>query len=143
MKSRTCGLANAWNLRDENWRRHALNCEECGEILSTGEWVSRLATQTSTAGLPAPGFLLAKARIRARRSAVEHAAIPIYSMACVAVGLLVISATVMFMTEIRFAEIMTNAISLIVSYLALIAAGTLISAVIYYATSYLVRTNRI
>jgi hypothetical protein len=144
MKESICELANERIARDEQWHRHASACPDCRDLMSVAEWMTRLADNTkATKGIPAPGYLLFKARIQERRSAVDRAARPIYAMS-VAAGILFIAAvTGLFIgVETRFASILINGLSLLSSYAGMIVVAAVIVAAACTAAAYFEKLSK-
>jgi hypothetical protein len=74
------------NKQDENLRLHVAGCAECRESQKVSGWMQKLAGQTQLPQtLPAPGFLLFKARLIKKQSAAGRASRPIVWMQIIAV----------------------------------------------------------
>lgn len=84
-----CADAQKLGQHDENLELHIAGCAECRQSQRVGVWMQKFAAATEpSANLPAPGFLLFKARLLKKQSAAERAVQPIVWMRIIAVVLL-------------------------------------------------------
>lgn len=64
--------------KNKNLERHIAGCAECRRLQAFSGWMQKLAAQTAAPeNLPAPGFLLFKAKLIEKQSAVARAVQPI------------------------------------------------------------------
>lgn len=67
--------------QDKNLERHVAECSECQKSREVFDWMRGFAEQTALPqNLPAPGFLLFKARLIDKQSAARHAVQPVIRM---------------------------------------------------------------
>src|SRR5688500_15426722 len=77
--------------QDKNLRRHIAVCAECQEAQKISAWMQEFSAQTATPqNLPAPGFLLFKARLLQKQTAAARAAQPIFWMQIAVLILLIL-----------------------------------------------------
>ena len=89
------------NRQDENFRMHIAGCPECQESQRVSDWMREFAAQTpKPQNLRAPGFLLFKARLIEKQTAVRRAIRPIV-WAQIASVLIVLSAMVYLQLKSR------------------------------------------
>lgn len=74
---KTIACEQAQKLEGKNLEAHAAVCADCREAEKTFAWMRNFAAQTAPENLPAPGFLLFKARLERRRAARNRAVKPI------------------------------------------------------------------
>jgi hypothetical protein len=132
MKQQSCDLARAEAIKDAQWKRHAVGCTDCSELLVVTEWMSTLAARTAIPReLPTAGFLLVKARILQKQTAAEWAERPVYMMIILA-GILLAAVTLGLAveTETRVGKILIDAVGLISSFAGVIFFGTIMVAVV-------------
>ena len=66
---------------DKNLERHIAECAECRKAQEVFDWMREFAEQTALPqNLPAPGFLLFKAKLIEKQSAADRAVQPIVRM---------------------------------------------------------------
>ncbi len=66
---------------DKNFERHIAECAECRKSQQIFDWMREFAAQTAPPqNLPAPGFLLFKARLIEQQSVAKRAVQPIVRM---------------------------------------------------------------
>lgn len=75
--------------RDDRLEAHISGCEHCREAGRVSAWMRGLAEQTSPRNLPAPGFLLFKARLSKKHSDTARALLPVAAMQTAAVLLFI------------------------------------------------------
>jgi len=75
--------------RDKALEAHISGCEHCREAGRVSAWMRGLAEQTSPGNLPAPGFLLFKARLSKKYSDTARALLPVAAMQVAAVLLFI------------------------------------------------------
>ena len=122
MKETICDLARTAVIHDDNWRRHTSDCADCREVLAAVEWMITLAESTAIGrGLPAPGFLLFKAKMQKRSLAADRVALPTYAMTVISGILLIAAMAGLLSAETRVASITINAFRLLSSNLGLMA----------------------
>ena len=151
MKESICEFAKESEVRNEQWQRHAAVCGDCREVLRTIEWMRTLAATTSQhSDTPAPGYLVFKARLQARVSDVDRAALPVNVMA-IAAGIFLIVATAIsvgFGGETRFGSIMVEALFLLSTYVTVILFAVVLvigicGTVVYLSDSKTVKGNKL
>ena len=73
---------NYWEAMDEpnkNLARHVADCPECRRLQKVNDWMQKFAAQTAPPkNLPAPGFLIFKARLIEKQAAATRAVLPIF-----------------------------------------------------------------
>jgi ABC-type anion transport system duplicated permease subunit len=144
MKQQSCDLARAEAVKDDQWRRHAVDCPDCSEFLAVTEWMSTLAERTTIPReLPTAGFLLVKARILQKQTAAERAERPVYVMIVLA-GILLAAVTLGLAaeTETRVGTILIDAVSLISAFAGVIIFGTIMVAVVAAVTARILKLTK-
>lgn len=143
MNGSECEFAKGRPAVDEEWRRHAGDCADCGEILKVAEWMNRFADRTAAPRtLPSPGLLLFKAKLRERVSSSDRAEQPMRAMTFIALSIAIVAATgVAFGTESRLGPIVIEALGLIATLAAVIIAAAIVGAVVCLAFGYLLKRS--
>ena len=78
--------------QDKTFEPHIAGCAECRESQKVFDFMQKFAAQTQPPqNLPAPGFLIFKARILQKQSAANRAILPIFWMQMAASVLLVLT----------------------------------------------------
>ena len=141
MNRPVCELAQDRAGRDEDWRRHAAGCPDCGEILRVAEWMNKFAAGTnSPRDLPSAGLLLFKAKLSKRLSSAEGAARPINAMAPIALFVVAaLTGGVVLGTESRFGTILIEALGILATYAAAIAVAAAATAIICVTIAFILK----
>lgn len=64
--------------KDKSLEQHIAECAECQSLQAVSDWMQKLAVQTAAPkNLPAPGFLLFKAKLIKKQSAAVRAMLPV------------------------------------------------------------------
>lgn len=135
-----CDLASTQGVKDDRWRRHAADCPDCRELLAVSDSLTSLAARTVVPReLPAPGYLLLKARVRQKQAAVDRADRPIYAMIAFT-GILFAAVTggVLLGLETHYGSAITDAFRLLASYAGVIIFGGVVVAIVSATASYFV-----
>ena len=72
---KTCEQAQ--KLRDKDLEAHIAACDDCREAEKVSAWMQKFALRSAPRVLPAPGFILFKARLARKRVARNRAVKPI------------------------------------------------------------------
>ena len=130
---------------DQNLKRHIAECAECQNALEVFVWMREFAERTAPPeNLPAPGFLLFKARLIEKQSAATRAVQPIVRMqiASAAVFFLAIGG-LLLKSRMPVGSLLITAFSSLVSLAPLLISSLTGAALICLAFAYFLRETKV
>ena len=130
--------------QDKNLELHIAGCAECQQSQKVSEWMTNFAAQTQqTQNLPAPGFLLFKARLLQKQSALTRAVQPIFWMQIVALFLLVLlSGWLVLKVEMPISSILKEIFLILLSVAPFLIPGVAGAIVICFGFNYLLHKTK-
>ncbi|HSK73729.1 MAG TPA: hypothetical protein VK892_18675 [Pyrinomonadaceae bacterium] len=125
--------------QDKNLEPHISGCAECQEAQKISGWMRKFAAQTQPPqNLPAPGFLLFKARLLQKQTAAAQAVQPIFWMQIAALFLLVLTGGWLALkAETLFGSILQETFSSLLSAAPFFILGVIGAVVICFGFNYL------
>ena len=131
--------------QDKNLEPHVAGCAECQEAQKVSVWMQKFAAEIQPPeNLPAPGFLLFKARLLKKQSAAERAAQPIFLMQFAALILIVLtSGLVVLKVETPIGSILKVTFLSLASVAPLFIFGAISAILICLGFAYLLRKAKI
>lgn len=140
-----CEYANKikFSKQDKNLEPHIAGCAECQEAQKISGWMQKFAAQTAAPqSLPAPGFLLFKARLLQKQSAATRAAEPIFRMQIVALFLLILTSIWLALkVETQIGLILKETFLSLLSAAPFLILGVVGAMVICFAFNYLLHKS--
>lgn len=127
--------------QDKTFELHIAGCAECQQTQKVFDFMQKFAAQTEPPqNLPAPGFLIFKARILQKQTAVNRAVQPIFRMQ-IAASVLFVSATGWFLgkSPIPITSILKETFLSFLSVAPLLIFGVISAVLICAAFAYFLR----
>ncbi len=129
--------------QDKTLELHIAVCAECQQSQKVFDFMQKFAAQTQPPNLPAPGFLVFKARILQKQSAAIRAVQPIFWMQ-IAASVLFISAIGWFLgkSQTPISSILKETFLSLLSVAPLFILGVVSAVLICFAFAYFLRETK-
>jgi hypothetical protein len=129
--------------QDKNLEPHIAVCAECQEAQKISAWMQKFSAQTQPPqNLPAPGFLLFKARLLQKQSAAGRAVQPIFRMQIAALIFLILtSGWLVLKVEMPIGLILKETFFSLLSAAPFLILGIIGAIVICFAFNYLLHKS--